>query len=314
MSCCCVERVGGTSFIKQQGHKYLKRAPATLPSLPPQSSAPETLNSLPAFGSLPAKPAGATCDYIKVKSPQWSAAVPPAFILFLYTSYSFQVFGERLACSYQLCMLGIHSSLFGMLGVIVCLYAGSSFFFVWNAGCYCLFVCWELILLCLESWVLLFVVYAGSSFFFVWNPGCYCMLCMLGAHSSLFGMLGVIVCCVCWDLILLCLECWVLLFVVYAGSSFFFVWNAGCCCLLYMLGAHSSLFGMLGVIVCCVCWELILLCLECCLLLFVFSAGRLLLFGVNDGPCLLFVLGSYFLCSHQITTGRPNNFCRKLYV
>ena len=165
--------------------------------------------------------------------------MPPTFILFVYTSYSFQVFGERLACSCQLCVLGAHSPLFGTLGVIVCC------------------VCWELILLCWEYWELLFVVCVGSSFSFVGNTGCYCLLCVLGAHSSLFGMLGVIVC-VCWELILLCLECWVLLFV--------------------------------------------------------FSAGRLFLFGVNDGPCLLFVLGGYFLCSHQITTGRPNNFCPKLYV
>ena len=49
-------------------------------------------------------------------------------------------------------------------------------------------------------------------------------------------------------------------------------------------------------------------------MLFVFSAGRLFLFGVNDGMCSLFVVGGYFLCSHQIVTGRPNNFCRNLYV
>jgi hypothetical protein len=71
-------------------------------------------------------------------------------------------------------------------------------------------------------------------------------------------------------------------------------------CQLCVLGAHSSLFGVLGVIVCSVCWELVLLCLECWVLLFVVCAGRLLLFGVNDGPCSLFVLGGYFLCSHQI--------------
>jgi len=81
-----------------------------------------------------------------------------------------------------------------------------------------------------------------------------------------------------------------------------------------MLGVNSSSFGMLGVIVCCVCWEFNLLCFKYCVLLFVFSAGRLFLFGVNDSPCVLFVLGGYFLCSRQITTGRPNNSYRNLYV
>jgi hypothetical protein len=130
--------------------------------------------------------------------------VPPTFILFVYTSYSFQVFGERLACSCQLCVLGAHSPLLGILGFIVCLYTGSLFSFVWNAGFYCL-------------------------------------LCVLGAHSPLFGMLGVIVCCVCWELILLCLECWVLLFVVCAGRSFSFVWNAGFYCLFSVLAVCSCL-------------------------------------------------------------------------
>ena len=78
------------------------------------------------------------------------------------------MFGERLVCSCQMCVLGAHSSLFGVLGAIVCC------------------VCWELILLCFERWVLLFVVYVGSSFSFVLNAGCYCLLCMLGAHSPLF--------------------------------------------------------------------------------------------------------------------------------
>jgi hypothetical protein len=82
-------------------------------------------------------------------------------------------------------------------------------------------VCWELILQCFECWVLLFVVYTGNSLFIVWNAGFYCLLCILGTHYSLFGMLGFIVCCVCWELILLCFECLALLFVVYAGSSFF---------------------------------------------------------------------------------------------
>ena len=90
--------------------------------------------------------------------------------------------------------------------------------------------------------MLLSAVYAGSSFFFVLNAGLYCLLCMLGVHSSLFGVLGVVICCVCWVLILLCLEYWDLLFIVYAGNSFFFVLNAWLYCLLFMLGTHSSLF------------------------------------------------------------------------
>ena len=74
-------------------------------------------------------------------------------------------------------------------------------------------------------------------------------------------MLGFIVYCLCWELILLCFECWALVFVVYAGSSLFYVLNAGLCYTSCMLGAHSPLFGMLGV-VCIQCWAFVLVWCE----------------------------------------------------